>query len=147
MAGGGGTDGGSVDLMTPAGTVSFRDINRDMDALGCTGAIKACHGTDAPIGKMKLKPDGLTKAADLMANFMEATAAPRVDAQNKAASTLLTKPLGSRADVTHGGPKVWTNDQDPDYRRWLKWIECGAKFDSVMTSACGSPPAGDMGGS
>ncbi|MCS6912226.1 MAG: hypothetical protein RMK29_06840 [Myxococcales bacterium] len=126
------------DLMPPPDNeVSFLQVNGDMDqpALGCTSPVRACHGTDMPVGVLKLAPNGTRDMSVLMANYEEAK--KQVNLAQPAESKLLTKPLATRADVPHmGGKSYFRNEMDPIYQRWLAWIRCGAKLEAVKIDTC-----------
>lgn len=129
-----------LDLKSPLDGVSFADINRDMDQpiLGCTSPAAACHGTDKPVGIVKLK-DGFTSKNDmavLMANYQAVLT--EVKLNDPATSPFLLRPL-KNSGLAHTGGKVFNDTADPVYQRWLKWIQLGAKLEFVPFSSGSSP--------
>lgn len=94
---------------------------------------------------MTYSAKGLQDAAAAMANYTESKA--RVDLANPANSLLLTKPLTTRGDVLHEGGKSYiANEMAPEYQRWFKWVQCGAKFEAVPSDACTGGATPDMAG-
>ena len=117
------------------------DIQKDLDALGCTAS--ACHGSNSsPLLHAMPSVD-----ADWMANYTNIHSdCTTLDClAGGASSLLLTKPLAG--SVKHGGTKPFASTADPIYRRWLAWTQAGAPYDANGTPPVDmSPPPVDMSG-
>lgn len=120
-------------------TVSFADINRDLQdsAYGCTLASPICHGGSNPKGILVLQDNALVDMAKLMANYEQVKT--RVNTAMPDQSMLLLKVLSTTAGGTmHSGNKPVQDTNDAVYRRWLQWIQLGAKFEPVSTTGGGN---------
>lgn len=119
--------------------IGFEDIYKEMDAppgLGCTNQIGACHGGATPTGQMALTDMAAGDMAKLMTNYTSVTA--RVNTGDPQASVLLLKMLAASAGGTsHVGGTYFQSTSNPMYKRWLVWIQLGAKFESVSTAGAG----------
>lgn len=116
--------------------IGFEDIYKDLDTppgLGCTNQITACHGGTSPGGIMKLVDMSVGDMAKLMENYNEVLT--RVSTSDPPSSVLLQKLL--EGGPGHVGGKYFQDTNAPMYRRWLVWIQLGAKFESVSTMGAG----------
>lgn len=120
-------------------TIGFADIYKEMDAppgLGCTNQISACHGGATPTGQMALTDMASADMAKLMDNYTNVMA--RVSTTDPPSSLLLKKMLAASAGGTsHVGGNYFQSTSNAMYKRWLVWIQLGAKFESVSTAGAG----------
>ena len=107
----GGTGGGG-------GSVTFAQVQMDIDTVGCSNA--SCHGT------------GGAGASAITLNSGDATGNYpnfKRDAMNGAMSLVLTKNSPTTATppgVTHaGGNTLFSSQTNAIYVRWLAWINAG----------------------
>jgi hypothetical protein len=116
------------------GFISFADINRDLDRFeyGCTNGFSSCHGGATPTGLMSLEKNANQDMTTLMANY--SAVLTRVNTTMPDQSLILQKMLKT-STVAHSGLKPFDTISDPIYQRWLLWIQKGAKFESVATTA------------
>jgi hypothetical protein len=49
--------------------------------------------------------------------------------------SLILQKMLKTSTVSHSGLKPFDTISDPIYQRWLLWIQKGAKFESVATTA------------
>ena len=119
--------------------LGFADINKDMDTppgLGCTNQISACHGGTNPTGQMKLHDMAASDMALLMDNYTNVQS--RVNTSDPPNSLILLKMLDASAGGTsHTGGTYFQDTSNSMYKRWLIWIQLGAKFEEVSTAGAG----------
>lgn len=132
-----GVGAGPRDMATASAipaNLGFVDINSDLQALGCTNNIGACHGGTNPTGLMALQDGAGQDMAKLMANY-NSVVPLRVDTTNPSDSKLVKKPLDKAQGGTDhvGGNAFFPDKSNPMYQRWVKWVQLGAKFETVPT--------------
>ena len=130
-----GVDANGDMMMTGPRVTYVTSVHSDIVRLGCA-QVDACHkgpaGSDA---RMRVLDEDKRRSYDSV----------RVFATRGAISELLTYPLNTGEGAKHLGGRKFDNPLDPDYQRWLEWIQLGAPFTDDGGVASGGGDAGVPG--